>query len=274
MRQWMNPPTERFKNKPLTTSFVVTWSQSSLRNWHAPVSSSASRSDRHPGTRLTTRSRNPKLGSVAAVTRLDTTPLHGRRKTSRGTRCNAVAILEKENIRFKPMSALLAMGIMPGRRSKLTVRRVRLAPPSPSTEKNSHSRHRNLKARSSPTPHNRPLTGRHALCRRFRFRRDQHVRRRDTDDNPRPHRSGGIALHQLQLHGPVLSDTCRSHHRTQPSLGRFRCDLRAGDRIPRLRQLHHSRQGDHRPHPQRQRLQHLSPYLPFSPKGWAHCCDK
>jgi hypothetical protein len=28
----MKPPTKRFKNKPLTTSFVVTWSQSSLRN--------------------------------------------------------------------------------------------------------------------------------------------------------------------------------------------------------------------------------------------------
>ncbi len=47
------------------------------------------------------------------------------------------------------------------------------------------------------------------------------------------------ALHQLPLHGALLADARGAHHRAQPPLGRLRRHLRAGHRLPGLRQLHH-----------------------------------
>ena len=69
--------------------------------------------------------------------------------------------------------------------------------------------------------------------RRRRLRRPQHLRRRDPDAGAGPHRQERPALHQLPFHGAVLADPGRADHRPQPSLGRLRRDLRAGDRLSR-----------------------------------------
>ena len=69
--------------------------------------------------------------------------------------------------------------------------------------------------------------------RRRRLRCAQHLRRRDPDAEPRPHRRQRPALHQLQLDGAVLADARGADHRPQPSLGRLRRDLRAGDGLSR-----------------------------------------
>ena len=54
------------------------------------------------------------------------------------------------------------------------------------------------------------------------------------------------ALHELPLDGALLADARGAHHRAQPPLGRLRRHLRAGDRLPGLRQHHHQGQGDDR----------------------------
>ena len=77
--------------------------------------------------------------------------------------------------------------------------------------------------------------------RRRRLRRALHVRRRHPHAGARPDRGGRPALHQLPLHGAVLADARRPDHRAQPPLGRVRRHLRAGHRLPGLRQLHQPR---------------------------------
>ena len=62
------------------------------------------------------------------------------------------------------------------------------------------------------------------------------------------------ALQPGLLHRAVLADARRADHRAQPPLGRLRRDLGAVHRLPRLQQHHRQGQGDHRPHPARQRL--------------------
>ena len=93
--------------------------------------------------------------------------------------------------------------------------------------------------------------------RRFGLRRPQHLRRRHSDTGARPHRSERPALHELPFDGAVLADAGRADHRPQPSLGRLRRDLRAGDGLSRLRQLHHQGQGDDRQDPEGERLPHV-----------------
>ena len=93
--------------------------------------------------------------------------------------------------------------------------------------------------------------------RRRRLRRAQHLRRRHSDADDGPDRAGRPALQPHVLHRAVLADAGRADHRAQPPLGRIRRDLRAVDGLPRLQQHHRPGQGDDRPHPARQRLQHL-----------------
>ena len=89
------------------------------------------------------------------------------------------------------------------------------------------------------------------------LRRAEHLRRRHPDAHDGSPREERPALQQHPLHRALLADARRAHHRPQPSLGRLRRDLRAVHRLPRLQQHHRRGQGDHRPHPQGQRLRHL-----------------
>ena len=92
--------------------------------------------------------------------------------------------------------------------------------------------------------------------RRRRLRRAEHFRRRHPDTHHGPHRERRSALQPHVLHRAVLADARRADHRAQPPLGRFRRDLRAVDRLPRLQQHHRQGQGDDRPHAGGQRLFH------------------
>ncbi len=67
----------------------------------------------------------------------------------------------------------------------------------------------------------------------------------------------GLRYTQISFHRALLADARRADHRAQSSLGRLRRDLRTVDRLPRLQQHHRQGQGDHRPHPEGQRLLHL-----------------
>ena len=64
----------------------------------------------------------------------------------------------------------------------------------------------------------------------------------------------GLRYTNVQLDRAVLADARRADHGPQPSLGRLRRDLRAGDRLSRLQQHHRQGQGDDRAHPAGQRL--------------------
>ena len=56
--------------------------------------------------------------------------------------------------------------------------------------------------------------------RRSGLRRVGYLRRRHPDARVGPHRQGGIALHAIPLHRPVLAHAGGADHRPQPSLGR------------------------------------------------------
>ena len=92
--------------------------------------------------------------------------------------------------------------------------------------------------------------------RRRRLRRAEHLRRRDSDADDGPHREGGPALQPRLLHRAVLAHARRADHRAQSPFGRLRRHLRAVHGLSRLQQHHRQGQGDHRPHPARQRLLH------------------
>ena len=77
--------------------------------------------------------------------------------------------------------------------------------------------------------------------RRRRLRRAEHLRRRHPDADDGPHRERGAALQPHVLHGALLADARRTHHRAQSSFGRLRRDLGAVDRLPRLQQHHPAR---------------------------------
>ena len=69
--------------------------------------------------------------------------------------------------------------------------------------------------------------------------------------------SNGLRYTQFHSTRALLADPRGADHRPQPSFGRLRRGLRAGDGLSGLRLDHHPRQGDHRPHPQGQRLPHV-----------------
>ena len=67
----------------------------------------------------------------------------------------------------------------------------------------------------------------------------------------------GSALHAVPFDRAVLADARGADHRPQPSLGRLRRDLRAVDRLSRLRLRHRPGQRHDRHHPEGERLRHL-----------------
>ena len=91
-------------------------------------------------------------------------------------------------------------------------------------------------------------------ARRRGLRLELDLRRRDPDAEHRRARRRRTALHQRQLHRPLLAVPGRAPDRSQPSLHGLRRRLGTGDGLPGLQQPDVAREGDDRQGPDRERL--------------------